>query len=78
MLEVLSTGTNTAEFELGRQVVASLLNAYAQGSTYPLTAAGVVDMFNEVWSTGQYRVNSTASWSRAQVIAYLQSVNGTS
>ena len=63
---------------LGRQAVASLLNAYQNPSTYPLTATAVVNLFNEVWQTGSFQFNSTTTWTRTQVIFYLASLNGTS
>jgi hypothetical protein len=77
MYQVLRTTGITEDFVLGRQAIASLLNAYAKAPTYPLTPAGVVDMFNEVWQTGLFKVGLNGSWTRLQVISFLQNINGT-
>jgi hypothetical protein len=77
MYEVLRTTGLSEDLVFGRQVVASLLNAYAKAPTYPLTPAGVVDMFNEVWQTGLFKVSLTMSWTRTQAITFLQGMNGT-
>jgi hypothetical protein len=74
MFQVLATTESGALFDLGRATVVSLLNAYSVGSSYPVTAATIVEMFNATHLGGTYQVNSTVSWSEAQVIAYLTSL----
>ena len=77
MLQVLNSSTD--DMELGRQAVVSLLNAHQnqfKAPPYPLSPAEVIDIFNQVWRNGQYKVNSTATWNRGQVIAYLKGLNG--
>lgn len=58
--------------ELGRAVVASLLNAIAYGN-YPVSQARIVEMFNAVKGGGSYFVEgANLSLTRAGVIQYLQ------
>jgi hypothetical protein len=74
MLQVLSTTTanDYGDFHLGRVVVASLLNAAQFPTTYPISAQRIIAMFNATFPSGSYPVNGTTSWSRAQVIVYLE------
>lgn len=74
MLQVLNTVTVGEQFELGRATVVSLLNSYSNAPNYPVTDATIIAMFNATFSGGQYAVNTTVRWTRAQVIAYLQSL----
>ena len=74
MLQVLAS-TNTGEqFDLGRVVVTSLLNAASLGIRYPVTTHTIIAMFNATFNGGVYPVTSTHSWSRTRVIEYLQSL----
>ena len=74
MLQVLHT-TNTGDrFVLGRATVVSLLNSYQFMPNYAVTPTTVIAMFNATVNGGEYQVNSTVKWNRAQVTAYLQSL----
>ena len=75
MLQVLAS-TNTGEqFDLGRVVVTSLLNAASLGIRYPVTTHTIIAMFNATFGGGTYPVTTTNSWPRTRVIEYLQSLN---
>lgn len=74
MLQLLNTTSTTMLFQLGRATVASLLNAYAQGASYPLTPAQVIAMFNAVYLGGQYVYSPTITLTQAQVLAYFKSL----
>jgi len=78
MLQVLYLPVTSAfnGRRLGRAAVASLLNAYSNTLTYPLSPTQVVNIFNQVRSQGSYQVNSTTNWDRERVIQYLESLNG--
>ena len=70
-----SEPTSGSLYDLGRATVVSLLNCYSVGPSYPVTPAKIVAMFNATNSGhGTYRVNSSVSWTRSQVIEYLESL----
>lgn len=77
LLQILYTGgsgdVDTELKRLGRATVASLLNAF-NSPDFPLTADQVVAMFNAVYMGGTYKVNTTTTWSGAQVRAYFESL----
>lgn len=56
MLQVLSAPNTSELFQLGRAVVASLLNAAEENSNYPVSQARIVEMFNAVKNGGNYFV----------------------
>lgn len=59
LLQVLSTGGNTAAEALGRHTVAALLNASAgSGVSYDLTTAEVIAGFNNVWPGTKTELNA--------------------
>lgn len=74
-----TTGTNNLE-ELGRQAIASLLNAsdISKSARYPFTAAQVVALFNEVWQTGSYVHSNSPKivLTFDGVLKYLRMING--
>jgi hypothetical protein len=73
MLQVLNTTDGSEAFQLGRTVVTSLLNFYKRGaSSYPVSEAEIIDMFNAAIAGRRYQVNGSASWTPAEVIEYLQ------
>lgn len=78
MLQVLNTpgGLNdTMIYALGRSLVATILNALSIGPDYPISVSQAIKMFNAVCASGGlYQVNSTVSWTDAQVMAYFQSL----
>ena len=78
LLQVLSMVESSDDVKLGRQAVASLFNSRLSASRYPLSPTQVINIFNQVWANGSFYINPTVSWTRAQVIAYLRSLNGRS
>lgn len=59
LLEVLSTGGNTAGEALGRHTVAALLNAASgSGVSYDLTTAQVIAGFNAAWPGTKNELNA--------------------
>jgi hypothetical protein len=82
MYQVLLTTSADPDFELGRLVVASLLNARSLGNTYPVTEHTIIAMFNATFgSVGYfYPVDGSMAvmWDRARVIQYLSSLIATS
>jgi hypothetical protein len=74
MLQVLASTTSGEQFQLGRAVVVSLLNAGSLGINYPVTMPTIINMFNATFAGGSYQVNSTTSWMRFRVIQYLESL----
>ncbi len=74
MLQVLASTTSGEQFQLGRAVVVSLLNAGSLGINYPVTMPTIIRMFNATFAGGSYPVNSTTSWTRTRVIQYLESL----
>lgn len=59
LLEVISTGGNTAGEALGRHAVAALLNAAAgSGVSYDLTTAQVIAGFNAAWGGTKNQMNA--------------------
>jgi hypothetical protein len=74
MLQVLKQ-TNTGEqFQLGRVVVASLLNAFSLGNGYPVTTHTIIAMFNATFNGGTYQAATGVFWMRPRVIEYLESL----
>ena len=59
LLEVISTGGNTAGEALGRHTVAALLNASSgSGVSYDLTTAQVIAGFNSAWPGTKNQLNA--------------------
>ncbi len=74
MLQVLSMPTDAGgeEFELGRVVVTSLLNAAYFANRYPVTTHAIIAMFNATFDGGSFEPVTGATWSRSRVIEYLR------
>jgi hypothetical protein len=75
MLQILNTGGGSNDSTIasfGRATIASLLNALR--GNYPITPKQVIDMFNAVVNTGSYKLNTTKSWSMAEVQTYFESL----
>jgi hypothetical protein len=76
--QVLASTQSSEVFRLGRATVASLLNAAKLGTSYPVTAGRVIEMFNAVVvDGGTYHVaGANLSLTRAGVIQYLEKLYG--
>lgn len=73
MYEVLTSDDPSSA--LGRATVVSLLNAYARPSSYPVTPAQIVLMFNAASTNQDYPIGSgSAKLTPQQVLSYLESL----
>ena len=75
MLQILSSASTNANMVFGRETIVAILNSMRPATTYPITTAQVVAMFNAVYNGGVYQVNSTTQWNQAAVLAYFQSLH---
>ena len=74
MLQVLTSAGTGEQFDLGRVVVTSLLNAATLVTAYPVTTHTIIAMFNATFAGGTYPVVPGKSWTRTRVIEYLESL----
>lgn len=73
LYQVLASTQTSEVFRLGRATVVSLLNAAKYGTTYPVSAGRVIEMFNAVVDGGSYHVaGANLSLTRKGVIDYLE------
>jgi len=75
MLDVLNSNVPDPNnnFRLGKATIASLLNAAALNSTYPISADRIVEMFNAVRAGGSYRVaGANLDLTKLGVILYFE------
>jgi hypothetical protein len=65
-----------AGFVLGQEAIAACMNAVSgYPVSFPISAKGVVDMFNNVIGGGTDPVTATANWTAGEVIYYFQSLH---
>jgi hypothetical protein len=77
MFEVLNSNIADPDMKLrlGKATIASLLNEAHFGTTYPVSAARIVEMFNAVQGVGSYHVaGANVSLNRLGVIKYFESL----
>jgi hypothetical protein len=68
--------SDDAQFTLGKEAIAACMNALSNPNTFPISARGVVDMFNNVIITGGLDpVADGLTWNAAEVIEYFQSLH---
>ena len=67
-----------ASLLLGQEALVAYLNAIADAPNFPLDKGEVVTIFNSIYNTGSYAINSgtkTGIWYPADVLAYFQSLH---
>lgn len=71
----MKAGYIDSQFTLGKEAIAACMNALLNPSAFPISARGVVDMFNNVITGGLDPVADGLTWNAAEVIEYFQSLH---
>lgn len=66
---------DTTAFTLGKEAIAACMNALLNPTMFPISALGVVDMFNNVITGGLDPVADGLTWNAAEVIEYFESLH---